>query len=33
MVTDRNQTFDGEYNAVYTDAELYCCTPETYITK
>lgn len=26
------ETFDGEYNAVYTDAALYGCTPETYIT-
>ena len=32
MVMDGNYTFDDHF-VVYTDIELYCCTPESYIIK
>lgn len=31
MVTNGNKISESEYDIVYTDVELQCCTPETYI--
>ena len=31
VVRNENLTFAGEHTIVYTDIELQCCTPETYI--
>ena len=28
---DGNQTCDGDHLLVYTDDELQCCTPESYV--
>ena len=30
-MTDGNEAFGGEHTVVYTDSELQCCPPETYI--
>lgn len=29
---DDNQTYDGDYSAIYTNIESLCCTPETNVT-